>query len=217
MAFDDGKAAQGKQLQGFESGALNGNTEGAAEREPSAIEVAAQWSQNDNSIVRASMQGATDPEKPFAKRVEAMLGTEDTYVKDSPAQLREAVNAQLRELEQQTGKKLGRVKASDSFEAVEDKNAAAIVAGFGRGSQWSEAYKTSIMAALRQGNPDITRADMTSQATVRDALLTRDRKQAAAVLGESAAASVSGADFEKAVNQYNYRYMQKHGIGTDVN
>jgi hypothetical protein len=216
MGLDDGRPTQGKNLQGFELGGLNGSAEAAGDREPSAIEVAAQWTQNDSRIVRASMQG-TDPEKPYAKQVEQLLGTEETYVRESPAQLRQAVNAQLRELEQQTGKKLGRVKPTDSFEAVEDKNAAAIVAGFGPGSQWSEMYKNSIMSVLRQGNPDISRADMTNQATIRDALLARDRKQAASVLGESAASSVSGADFERAVNQYNYRYMQKHGIKNDVN
>jgi len=214
MAFDDGKPSQGKNLQAFELGSLAGSTEAGGEKEPSAIEVAAQWTPNDNKIVRAAVQG-TDPEKPYAKQVEAMLGTEDEFVKDSPAALRQAVNEQLRELEQQTGKKLGRVKSTDSFEAVEDKNAAAIVAGFGPGSQWSNEFKSSVMTTLREGNPNITRADLSNQATVRDALLARDRKQAAGVLGEAGAASASGADLERAVNQYNYRHMQKYGIKTD--
>lgn len=214
MAFDDGKSSQGKNSQPFELGALSGSTEAAGEREPSAIEVAAQWAQNDNKILRAAVQG-TDPEKPYAKQVEAMLGTEDAYVRESPAALRQAVNAQLRELEQQTGKKLGRVKSTDSFEAVEDKNAAAIVAGFGPGSQWSNEFKSSIISTLREGKPDITREDLSNQATVREALLARDRKQAAGVLGESGAARASGSDLERAVNQYHYRHMQKYGIKTD--
>ncbi|HNB23670.1 MAG TPA: hypothetical protein PKZ32_14700 [Candidatus Melainabacteria bacterium] len=216
MAFEDSKPSQAKNLQAFELSSLNGSAEPAGEREPSAIEIAAQWTPGENQVIRAAGTG-TDPDKPYAKDVEALFGSESRYVRESPAGLREGLNLRLKELEMQTGKKLGSVRTSDSYETVQDKTAALMVAGFGPGSQWSDEFKAEVMKTLQAGNPGIKPADMSNQATVREALNARDRKQAATVLGESAASRASGATLERAVNQYHYRHMQKYGIETDPN
>lgn len=199
MGLDDGKPTKGKALE-------VGATTPDAEVETSAIELAARLTPQDNMLIRAASH--TDPDKPYEKQVRAMFGTEDRYVTDSRAGLREAVNEELK-----TGPKL---KSTDTYETVQDKVAGMIAAGFGPGSTWSPSYKNMVLDRLRQGNENITREGASSKQVVYDALMAGDRKMATAVLGD-AGRNASGQVLEDAVNRYQYREMQKKGIKTDYN
>ncbi len=199
MGLDDGKSTKGKAL---EAGATTPDTQ----VETSAIELAARLTPEDNMLIRAA--NITDPEKPYEKQVRAMFGTEDTYVTDSRAGLRQAVNEEMK-----TGPKL---KSTDTYETVQDKVAGMIAHGFGPDSTWSPSYKTMVMARLRQGNENITREGAANKQVVYDAIMASDRKMAVAVLGEPGR-NASGQVLEDAVNRYQYREMQKKGIKTDYN
>jgi hypothetical protein len=199
MGLDDAKPTKGKAL---EVGATTPDTE----VETSAIELAARLTPQDNMLIRAA--NTSDPEKPYEKQVRAMFGTEDRYVTDSRAGLRQAVNEEMK-----TGAKL---KSTDTYETVQDRVAGMIAQGFGPDSTWSPSYKTMVMARLRQGNENITREGAANKQVVYDAIMASDRKMAVAVLGEPGR-NASGQVLEDAVNRYQYREMQKKGIKTDYN
>ncbi len=202
MGLDDAKPTKGKAL---EVGATTPDTQ----VEVSAIELAARLTPEDNMLIRAANPGETaDPEKPYEKQVRAMFGTEDRYVSDSRAGLRQAVNEEMK-----TGTKL---KSTDTYETVQDRVAGMIAQGFGPDSTWSPSYKTMVMQRLRLGNENITREGAANKQTVYDAIMASDRKMAVAVLGEPGR-NASGQVLEDAVNRYQYREMQKKGIKTDYN
>ncbi len=87
MGLDDGKSTKGKAL---ETGATAPDTP----VETSAIELAARLTPEDNMLIRAA--NIADPDKPYEKQVRAMFGTEDRYVTDSRAGLRQAVNEEMK-------------------------------------------------------------------------------------------------------------------------
>lgn len=199
MGLDDGKPTKGKALE-------VGATAPDAEVETSAIELAARLTPQDNMLIRAANN--SDPDKPYEKQVRAMFGTEDRYVTDSRAGLREAVNEELK-----SGPKL---KSTDTYETVQDKVADMIAKGFSPESTWSPSYKNMVLDRLRQGNENITREGAANKQVVFDALMAGDRKMATVVLGD-AGRNASGQVLEDAVNRYQYREMQKKGIKTDYN
>lgn len=199
MGLDDAKPTKGKAL---EVGATTPDTQ----VEVSAIELAARLTPQDNMLIRAA--NTADPEKPYEKQVRALFGTEDRYVSDSRAGLRQAVNEEMK-----TGPKL---KSTDTYETVQDRVASMIAQGFGPDSTWSPSYKTMVMQRLRLGNENITREGAANKQTVYDAIMASDRKMAVAVLGEPGR-NASGQVLEDAVNRYQYREMQKKGIKTDYN
>jgi hypothetical protein len=199
MGLEDGKPAQGKNLE------LGASTQETA-AEPGAIEMAAQLTQADYMLLRAANPG--DPEKPYEKQVRAMFGTEDRYVRDSRAGLRDSVNQEIT-----TGSKL---RATDPYEEVQNKVAAMIARGFSDQSTWSKSYQNMVLQRLSLGDENITRDSARNKQTVYDALMAGDRKMAVAILGD-AGRTASGQVLEDAVNRFQYREMQKNGIKTDYN
>ncbi len=200
MGLDDSKPVQSKNLE-------MGNITPEAAPEPTAIQMAATLTTEDNMLLRAS-NAATDPDKPYEKQVRAMFGTEDRYVTDSKLGLRQSVNQEIT-----SGTRL---KSTDSYETVQDRVADMIAKGFGPDSTWSRSYQNMVMERLKLGNANITRGDASNKQVVYDALMAGDRKMATAVLGE-AGRTASGQTLEDAVNRYQYREMQRKGIKTDYN
>ncbi len=208
MALEDGKPAQGKNLE------LAANTPGGDAVEADAIAQAAVLTQADNNMVRAANNTGAD--KRYEVPVREMFGTEAQYVADSPLRLRQSVNQELKDMEGYTGKKIAAVKDTDSYETVQGRVAEMIAFGLGPQSTWSPDYKTMIMKSLREGDPNISKQTATNQTAVYNALMAVDRKHAVQVLGE-AGRTASGQTLEDAVNRYSYREMQRKGIKTDYN
>ncbi len=196
MGLEDGKPIQVK--------ALDLGSQGEPKENPQSwVANEAQWTPEGVKTVLAANNG---PDKPYEKQVRELMGTEDNYVSTSRNGLRQSVNEMSTNGPHLTSK--------STFEEVENKVAQVTAEGFGPKSTWSQSYKNEVMQRLKLGNPNMTEAMAANKDSVYSALIAGDRKQAAEVLGP-AGSTASGQQLEDAVNRYQYRYMQKHGIKID--